>query len=203
MTDPLLPALAVRPLTGAEPFHVEGKPLEFDVLSFWSWSASDLAGNAMRGVLAEYLVARALGLRTGVRTEWDACDLRMPDGTRVEVKSAAYLQSWSQRSHSRIGFDIAVRRGWDAATNSSATVASRSADVYVFALLEHRDKTTLDPLDVSQWRFYVMLARRLDEACPGQKRIGLGSLERLAPAPVRYGELRGAIEAAARAAPSR
>src|SRR5688500_15401261 len=104
MTGPLLPALVVRPLTGAEPFHADGRSLGFDVLGFWRWSSSDLAGNAMRGVLAEYLVAQALGLPTDVRMEWDACDLRMSDGTRVEVKSAAYLQSWSQRTHSAISF---------------------------------------------------------------------------------------------------
>jgi hypothetical protein len=194
MIDPLLPALAVTPRSGTEAFHNGGENLGFDVLAFWRWSASDLVGNALRGVLAEFLVARALGLPTDVRTEWDACDLRMSDGRRLEVKSAAYLQSWSQRSHSTISFDIALKRGWDAATTSSAPVACRSADVYVFALLAHQDKTTLDALDVSQWRFYVLAARQLDEAYPTQKRIGLHSLERLAPAPFEYSQIRDAVE---------
>jgi hypothetical protein len=196
MTDPLLSALVVAPLSGTEPFHAHGNRLAFDVLDFWRWSASNLAGNAMRGVLAEYLVAQSLGLQISVRAEWDACDLRMPNGARVEVKSAAYLQSWSQRRHSIISFDIAVRRGWDAETNATAAIASRSADVYVFALLVHKDKATLDPLNVSQWLFYVLPARRLDEACPSQKRIGLSALERLAPKRVEYGGIRSAVEAA-------
>jgi hypothetical protein len=197
VSSPSLPALVVSALSGSERFHSGGRPLGFDVLAFWRWSSSDLAGNAMRGVLAEYIVAQALRLpTTGVRMEWDACDLRLADGTRVEVKSAAYLQSWSQRSHSSISFDIAPKRGWDATTNVSASVVCRSADVYVFALLAHQDKTTLNPLDVSQWRFYVLPARRLDEACPAQKRIGLRPLERLAPPPVEYGGIREAVEAA-------
>ena len=194
MTDLSLSALVVAPLSGTEPFHAEGNRLGFDVLGFWRWSASNLTGNAMRGVLAEYLVAQSLGLQINVRAEWDACDLRMPDGTRIEVKSAAYLQSWSQRRHSAISFDIGIKRGWDAETNTTAPIASRSADVYVFALLTHKDKATLDPLNVSQWRFYVLLARRLDEACPTQKRIGLNALERLASAPVEYARIRGVIE---------
>jgi hypothetical protein len=195
MSDSLLPPLVVAPLSGSEPFHTGGHALRFDVVAFWRWSSSNLAGNAMRGVLAEYLVARALELSTGVRTEWDACDLRMPDGTRVEVKSAAYLQSWSQRSHSASA-STSRSRGSDSVTNTTALVACRSADVYVFALLAHRDKASFDPLDVSQWSFYVLPARRLDEACPAQKRIGSSALERLAAAPVEWAGIRAAIEAA-------
>ena len=107
-------ALTVAPRTGAEPFHSDGQGLGFDVTSFWRWAASDLASNVWRGVLAEYLVARALGVATGVRTEWDACDIRTEHGTRVEVKSAAYLQSWHQRALSAIAFDIGMKRGWHA-----------------------------------------------------------------------------------------
>ncbi len=78
--------------------------LEFDLLSFWQWSASDLLSNATRGVLAEYLVARALSDRASVRVEWDAFDAVTENGVRVEVKSSAYLQSWRQAKLSRITF---------------------------------------------------------------------------------------------------
>lgn len=63
--------------------------------AFWRWSASDLVSNTMRGVLAEYIVALAMGIDTeeGVRREWDAYGLVLGDGTKVEVKSAAYIQS--------------------------------------------------------------------------------------------------------------
>jgi hypothetical protein len=48
-------------------------------------------GNANRGRLAEYIVARALGLGVGdVRNEWDVVDLVTSTGTKIEVKSAAY-----------------------------------------------------------------------------------------------------------------
>ncbi len=82
--------------TGDEPLHIDGQPLAANVLSFWQWSASDLISNTMRGRLAEYLVACALGVADGVRVEWDAYDLRTPSGIKVEVKSAAYVQSWRQ-----------------------------------------------------------------------------------------------------------
>lgn len=64
---------------------------------------SDLVSNATRCRLAEYIVARALGISTaGVRDEWAAYDLITPDGIRIEVKSAAYLQSWRQTALSKV-----------------------------------------------------------------------------------------------------
>lgn len=65
------PAIQVARKTGAEPFHTSGSPAGFDVRSFWGWAASNLAGNNLRGHLAEYLVAQDMGLAHGVRIEWD------------------------------------------------------------------------------------------------------------------------------------
>ena len=47
-----------------------------------------------RGCLAEFIVASALRLGDGVRDEWGAFDLLTKSGAKIEVKSAAYLQSW-------------------------------------------------------------------------------------------------------------
>ena len=45
--------------------------------------------------LAEYIVAKALGIRDTKRVEWDPYDLEIDD-VKVEVKSAAYVQTWEQ-----------------------------------------------------------------------------------------------------------
>src|ERR687892_610483 len=100
----VLVATASRRMTGNEPFHIDGDALHLNVLSFWQWSSSDLVGNALRGKLAEFIVASAVDSVEGVRREWDAVDIRTSDGVRVEVKSSAYLQSWSQKKHSVIQF---------------------------------------------------------------------------------------------------
>jgi hypothetical protein len=192
MTE-LLPPIIVKPRIGSEPFHLAGQPVGFDVASFWRWSASDLVSNVYRGVLAEYIVARSLGIVDGVRTEWDVCDLRTSTGLLVEVKSAAYLQSWHQRTHSPISFDIGLKRAWDAATNLSASEPCRSADVYVFALLAHRDKATLDPLDLAQWEFYVVGTNDLEAAFGNQTRLSLSSLRRIAPNPQSFEGLSVAV----------
>src|SRR3954454_19819551 len=43
---------------------------------FWAWGMSDLRANAVRSLLAEFLVARAVGAATAPRIEWDAYDVR-------------------------------------------------------------------------------------------------------------------------------
>jgi hypothetical protein len=180
--------------TGREPFHNGDTPLGFDLLSFWQWSASDLVSNALRGRLAEFLVAQALGIADGVRGEWDAYDLRTPSGLTIEVKSAAYLQSWAQKEHSAITFDIAPTRFWEAATNVLASEVRRQAGLYVFALLAHRDKATIDPLNVAQWEFFVLPVAVLNSRLPTQKQIGLTALLKLSPICCLFAELPNTIE---------
>lgn len=176
-------------LTGAEPFVDGGAATAFTISDFWRWSVSDLVSNATRGRLAEYIVARALGIATdGVRDEWAPYDLITADGVRIEVKSAAYLQSWHQTALSKISFSIRKARIWDPETNLLDDTPVRAADVYVFALLAHQEKVTLDPLKLDQWEFYVVPTRVLDERARSQHSITLVSLKGLA-APVRFSEL--------------
>ena len=54
---------------------------------FHAWAYDDLLTNTTRGVLAEYIVATALGIVDTKRVEWDKHDLEV-DGIGVEVKAA-------------------------------------------------------------------------------------------------------------------
>jgi len=51
-----------------------------------------------RGVLAEFIVARAVGVETaGVREEWAAYDLQTPDGVMIEnawLEARTLSPSW-------------------------------------------------------------------------------------------------------------
>lgn len=198
-----LDQIKVQRKSGAEQFHADGAALGHDVREFWAWSASDLVNNTARGCLAEYIIATALGIdvRAQVRNDWEAFDLIAPrgtHGTRIQVKSAAYLQSWAQSKPSTISFLTRPTRAWDSATGKESPTATRHADVYVFALLAHRtSKKTLDPLNVNQWRFFVLPTFELDERSRSQHSITLKSLEALCGKFVRYGGLRQAIEQAA------
>ena len=183
--------------TGAERFRNGNADLGFDLLSFWQWSVSDLVSNVTRGILAEYIVAQALEATDDeARDEWAAFDLVTPSEIKVEVKSAAFVQSWHQNKLSAITFRTPRTRTWDPDTNRLTGEAKRQADVYVFALLAHKDKSTIDPLDVSQWEFFVLPTLKLDERTRSQHSITLRTLEQLSGESVGYSELKAAVATA-------
>ncbi len=60
-----------------------------------------------------------------------------------------------------------------------AKLAMREADVYVFALLAHTDKSTIDPLDLDQWQFFVLSRAAICARTRSQYSITLKSLDSL------------------------
>ena len=183
------PPLQLKSKNGNEHLHRSGQALEPTLLNFWQWFASDLANNVLRGVLAEYIVAKALGIETDVRRSWEPYDLTTPSGIKIEVKSAAYLQSWYHKKYSTISFGIKQTRAYDPDTNTFADEIKRQADVYVFCLLKHKDKSTLDPLDLDQWEFYILEASVLNEKYSARDSIGLTALQKLNSCKARYEEI--------------
>lgn len=179
----------LAPLGGDEPF----RGLEATVRDFWAFAMSDLRTNNVRGYLAEFLVAKAVGAG-GFRIEWDAYDVLTPDGVRIEVKSAGYLQTWDQRRLSRISFGSMKGRTWSVELGQSAS-ATLNADVYVFAVQTAVQHESYDPLDISQWQFYI-LSRDAVQAT-GYASIRLSTLHTLSDGAVPYDALAGAIRAAA------
>ena len=105
-------------------------PTGFQLQEFRQWACSDLLSNTQRMILAEFLVAKAVGSPDGVRTEWGAVDVVPPCDIRVEVKSSAYVKAWNQDKQSNIKFKIAPTRSWAAQAIKSDAVAARSADVW-------------------------------------------------------------------------
>lgn len=181
----------VELLHGNEEFRGPGirKPLQ--LVDYWRWSGSVLLDNTSRGILAEFLIATALGLHKKPRREWDEFDLRMASGTAIEVKSSAYVQSWKQSKPSVIEFRIAPHRSWNAETGEYREGIKRWADIYVFCIF--KGKKPLHPLNTSKWEFYVLPTKTLDQKCPGQKTIRLSSLEKLSPRKCSYAGLKKTI----------
>lgn len=75
---------------------------------------------------------------------------------------------------------------------------SRHADVYVFALLKHQERDTLDPLNVAQWEFYVLPTRTLNERTRSQHSITLPSLQKISGGALTFEQLRSAVTFAAK-----
>ena len=195
MTETLGPIPTER-RSGEEAFHAEGAPIGGTLREFWQWSGSNLLGNTERGILAEYLVAKDLGLHADVQQSWLPFDLQTSSGIRVEVKSGAYIQDWMQTAYSRIVFGIRPTFAWDPKTNEFEGVRRRQSDVYVFAVLVTRDQSQIDPMDVSQWEFFVLPTKTLNQVVGDQKSITLSRVRKLGATPVPFGQISGAIERA-------
>jgi hypothetical protein len=156
-----------------------------DLPAFTAWAASAVLGNTLRGVLAEYLVARAVGDTSEVRIEWDAVDVITPSKIKIEVKPAAYIQEWKQKRPSVITFDIARKLWFDNSTGQYAQVPSRPADVYVFALftwaenLEDKKAAHAAILDARHWQFGVLATSVIDAKLNDQRTIRLEPLRQL------------------------
>ncbi len=187
-----LPAIKITRKSGDEPFISDEKNLDISISDFWQWSSSDITGNALRGILAEFIVASALEINRDVRIEWDAYDLTFDD-IKIEIKSAAYIQTWEQNDYSKINFNIAPTRTWSDEANSRIDEIKRQSDIYVFCLLSHRDQSTLNPLNIDQWEFYLLPTAYLDKYLPLQKTITFSSLLHLQPTKCNYNDLKSTI----------
>ncbi|MCC7433934.1 MAG: hypothetical protein IT363_04560 [Methanoregulaceae archaeon] len=160
---------------------------------FWKWAYSDLRCNTIRPLIAEYLVGHALGcLDSAGRKEWAAWDL-VYRGIRIEVKSAGYVQSWSQIKPSKISFDIKLsKNGWDAEANANIG-PGRHAQVYVFCLHNQQDRDRAARFCPEDWLFYVVSTTHLESTLGDQKSLTLGRLKKLAT-PISLSELKPTVD---------
>ena len=186
--------IIIHQKNGNELFTFNGNNIQCKLIDFWKWSVSDLISNATRGTLAEFIVAMAMGIDLStVREEWDAYDLETEDGIKIEIKTSAYLQTWFQKNYSKIIFSIKPAYFWDAKTNKTSKIKSRPSDIYVFCLLKHKDKKTVNPLKLEQWVFYVVSTEKINEFYGNKKSIQLNSLEKITEC-VNYSELKEKIK---------
>ena len=195
----------MRTLSGNENFWFDGMPLPHLVGDFWAWSSSDLLKGTLRGALAEFIVATAIGENTSeAHEDRQAWDLEMICGggvCKIEVKSSAYINAGARDGLSSVSFSIAPSRRSELGKKVlDKDQARRASDVYVFCLFASKDREAANPLILDDWQFIVIPTPTLDWSCPGQKTISLRSLLKLRSASVDYGNLAPAIEAANRAA---
>lgn len=145
-------------------------------------------------MLAEFLVGHTLGVVGSPRIEWDAIDFTYL-GKKIEVKSAAYQQSWKQDKPSVISFDIAKKKAWHADTNTYEKEVVRSSDFYVFCLDPIYEEELTGRLDINSWEFYVIPTGMINKEFKDQKNVRLSRIRKLAK-PIHYNELKDCIDRA-------
>ncbi len=193
--DPALEPPIIRRLTGGESLLGLSRCAVGD---FWQWAYSDIVSNANRGVFAEFIVGAALGVLASPRVEWDSYDLDY-QGKGIEVKSAAYIQSWQQKKLSPIQFSIGKKLPWDSKTGKRGEVKIRSAACYVFCLYAQKEgeakSIQADILNIEKWwEFYILPAQRINDELGDGKNLGVGTLRKMT-APVRLSALKASIDA--------
>ncbi|MBR3962539.1 MAG: hypothetical protein IKK14_03330 [Oscillospiraceae bacterium] len=150
------------------------------ICDFWSWAYSDILGNTERGILAEYFVAKALKIDYKNRISWDKYDLLSDEGISIEVKSSGYFQSWGQKQKSKLIFGIQQTKAWDYLTDEFEEEKKRQADIYVFCVHNAEEKDEkINPLDLSQWDFYLLPTCVIDEKLGAQKTVSLVKLKKI------------------------
>ena len=100
-------------------------------------------------------------------------------GVKIEVKTSAYLQAWSQKRLSTISFTGLKKRKLGSRDNTYAAEATYNADLYVFCVQTEKDPLKWDALNLDQWQFYML--RWAELADLDQKTLSLGPLAKMCP----------------------
>ena len=187
-----------RMLTGLEHLVDGSSVLPFHIADYWQWAYSDMLRNTQRGVFAEFIVKAALDLggiftNNNIRSNFEPFDLVGPNITksstpprlenssfpcRIEVKSAAYIQSWNPHPGTtpRITFSIAPAKVPDETGDYRPDAPmQRNSDVYVFTVYTAKERGR-NILDMNLWEFYVAKTSALDEKYGNQKTVSLTNL---------------------------
>jgi hypothetical protein len=139
------------------------------LLDFWRWAFSDLCDDDVKGIFAEWLVVKLLGIPQVRRISWANSDLMTPEGVRIEIKGSAFWQSWKLVGEDGLALVEPARPACDESkvrfgglrARDAVNLPKRSdlkefkADVYVFAFQKERDPALWNAMDLSQWEFYV------------------------------------------------
>ena len=148
------------------------------LLDFWCWAFSDLCDDDLKGIFAEWMVHKLLGIASRRRVGWANSDLVTSTGIRIEVKATSYWQSWKLIDGSGLPYrdplfslppdDSKIRFGGLTARDSTSVAKitdpkALKSQLYVFAFQHEKEIALWDAMDLTQWEFYVIRAADLDK----------------------------------------
>lgn len=136
----------------------------------------------------------AVNAHKDTRTEWGSYDVLTKENIKVEVKSSAYIQTWVQKKYSDIQFGIRPTKAWNQSDNTYDPTRKRQADVYVFCVFNCMEQDMANPIDLNQWEFYVLNAKKLDRVIPTQKTIRLSGINKFGARKTDYSGLHQIVQ---------
>ena len=149
-------------------------PTQASLQDFWRWAFSDLCDDDLKGIFAEWIVIKLLGISSARRISWANSDIFDDSGVTIEIKATSYWQSWKLIDgfgiprkqvklceDSKIAFHGLMARTADEVAKGSEERRLKS-DLYVFAFQHEKEHARWDAMDLAQWEFYVLPAVRLN-----------------------------------------
>ena len=181
-------------MTGKEAFVFENEALGFNFLDFWKFHYSNIY--SLHGEIAEFVVARALGVTEAQNTEyWTLWDTTYRN-KRIEVKATAYFHLWNANGKisKQRTFGITMANGAYDTVKSGNIEFCRQNDIYVFCLNTGDTKESSNPLNLNHWEFYIVPTAVINEKCGNNKTISLGKIRNLGFSAKRYDEIKSEID---------
>ena len=180
-------------LTGNESFDLDGKPIGLKIQDFWRFKYSNIY--FLLESIAEFLVAKALGLYEPHNADWwTLYDIRYRD-FRIEVKETSYYHPWNSNGVVSKQRTFGITMANSAYENfSSVNKHERQNDIYVFCLNKGNTREESNPLNLNNWDFYIVPTSLINRHCREQKTISLGRIKRLGFLPMPYDKIRAEVD---------
>lgn len=180
-------------MNGKEKFTFDGKDTGFDMLDFWRFQFSNIYN--LQEYIAEFLVAKALGINEAYNTEyWTLYDIPYRE-KRIEVKQTSYYHPWNKdgKVSSQRYFGI-TKANSSYEDSSEENRYERYNDIYVFCLNTGNTKEESYPLNINNWEFYIVPTSFINEHCGDNKTISLSRIRNMGFVAKRFDEIRAEID---------
>lgn len=180
-------------MQGNEKFELNNSKMDFDITDFWRFQYSNIY--SLHGEIAEFLVARALGIYEAHNSAyWTLWDITYRN-VRIEVKATAYYHLWNDTKISKQRtFSIAKANGSYDSDVAGNKDFCRQNDIYVFCLVNGETKETSNPLNLDNWDFYVVPTSFINKNCGDNKTISLGRIKTFGFSKIKFNEIKSEID---------
>lgn len=174
-----------------EHFTIDGEATDMDMLDFWNWTYSNIYD--LQDTIAEYIVAKALGLEKAFNVDyWTLFDILYRE-KRIEVKETSYYHSWQTdeepKSEAR---NFGITKAYSEYKDSASSF-ERQNDIYIFCLNTGYSRSESNPLNLNNWEFYVVPTSIINDLCKNAKTISLSRLRKITK-PITYKQLKTKVD---------
>ncbi len=178
-------------LVGNECFSINGKDTDMTILEYWRWHYSEIFD--LQDTIAEYIVAKALGLTQAHNVgQWTLFDI-LYRNMRIEIKETSYYHAWQsddeRKSQQRT---FSITKAYTEYKDEKSEY-KRQNDIYVFCLNTGETRKDSNPLVLEHWEFYIVPTHVIDKECGERKSISLKKVRKLSTA-VGYSNIKKTID---------